>query len=64
MPHLNHKGPVGEGSRTGRGLGLCRKRDEDDINKLGQGLGLKRRSGGGTGKGMRFKSSKLFEKTK
>lgn len=23
MPHLNHTGPEGEGSRTGRGRGMC-----------------------------------------
>ncbi len=64
MPQLDHKGPEGKGSQTGRGLGNCRKRDEDDIQKLGVGQGSRRQSGGGKGKGLRLKSSKLFDNHK
>jgi len=61
MPHLNHTGPEGKGSQTGRGLGKCRKDEEADLEKMGKGRGLKRKSGGGSGKGLRLLSSKLFE---
>ncbi len=64
MPHLNHKGPEGKGSQSGRGLGNCRKLDEADLEKMGTGLGLRRQSGGGKGKGGRLKSSKLFKNQK
>lgn len=60
MPHLNHTGPEGEGPRTGRGLGRCKKKpektDPDNNYQLGKGMGLKRRAGGGEGKGRRIQS--------
>jgi hypothetical protein len=61
MPHLNNTGPKGEGAGTGRQLGKCRNSDPDSLNNLGKGRGLKRKSGGGIGKGQRLKSSKLFD---
>lgn len=60
MAHLNHKGPDEEGTRTGRELGKCTK-DSDD-SKLGKDRGIKRRSGGGKGRGLRLKATKLFKK--
>jgi len=57
MPHINGTGPEGKGTKTGRGLGLCKKSlKESDIAKLGKGSGKRRNSGGGTGKGKRLKS--------
>jgi len=54
MPQINGTGPEGKGPKTGRGLGLCKKELKDeDIAKLGKGLGKRRKSGGGTGKGKR-----------
>jgi len=61
MPHLNHTGPEGKGSKTGRGLGKCSKNGEADLEKMGKGKGLKRKSEGGTGRGGRLKSSKIFD---
>jgi hypothetical protein len=61
MPHMNHTGPEGKGPRTGRGLGNCRKPDDSvpDSNEyqVGKGMGLKRKSGGGKGKGRRLQYS-------
>jgi hypothetical protein len=57
MPQINGKGPDGTGPKTGRGLGLCKN---DSSNKergeLGKGLGMRRKSGGGSGNGKRLKS--------
>ena len=33
MPRLNRKGPLGEGPRTGWGLGRCRPRPEQTGNR-------------------------------
>ena len=55
MPQINGTGPEGKGPNTGRGLGLCKKALKDeDIAKLGKGLGKRRKSGGGIGKGKRL----------
>lgn len=60
MPNLNGTGPEKKGSGTGRKLGSCKK--EDTINEtendfqLGKGLGKKRKSRGGNGKGKRMKT--------
>ncbi len=58
MPQMNHTGPEGKGTRTGRGLGSCRKPAETTADsqefQLGKGMGLKRKSGGGKGKGRRL----------
>jgi len=57
MPQLNGSGPEGKGSKTGRALGKCKsKSSEEEINKLGKGLGMRRKSGGGPGKGKRLQS--------
>ncbi|NTW25949.1 MAG: DUF5320 domain-containing protein [Lentimicrobium sp.] len=59
MPRLNGTGPDGEGSQTGRKLGKCHEvPDEEKLNKLGKGAGVRRKSGGGEGKGKRLKSGK------
>ncbi len=55
MPRMNGTGPEGKGPKTGRGLGRCKKKpDEEDVSKLGKGMGKKRKAGGGTGKGKRL----------
>lgn len=57
MPKLDGTGPSGEGSQTGRKLGKCSdKTAEEKLQKLGKGLGKKRNSVGGKGKGNRLKS--------
>jgi hypothetical protein len=58
MPKHNAKGPEGEGSQTGRKLGNCSKLTaEEKLQKIGKGMGKKRNSGGGIGKGKRLKSN-------
>lgn len=57
MPQLDGTGPEKGGEQTGRGLGKCRKMsNEEALEKLGKGMGMRRKSGGGTGKGKRLKS--------
>ena len=59
MPKLNGTGPEGEGSGSGRNLGKCSEStDEEKLTKLGKGMGKKRKSGGGLGKGKRLQSGK------
>ena len=56
MPKLNGTGPEGKESQTGRGLGKCKKKPfEELLQKLGRGLGKRRKSGGGAGQGKRLK---------
>ncbi len=51
---MNGSGPEGKGSKTGRGLGKCEKKSSEEKNeKLGTGMGLKRKAGGGKGVGKR-----------
>ena len=58
MPHLNGTGPEGKGSQSGRSLGLCAKASrEESLKKLGKGMGKRRKSEGGIGKGRRLKST-------
>jgi len=46
MSKLNGKGPENDGSGTGRGLGKCSgNTDVIDKNRLGQGLGKRRKAG-------------------
>ena len=60
MPKLDGTGPEGDGSQTGRKLGKCSKTTDDEkLKKLGKGMGKKRNSGGGNGKGNRLKSGKI-----
>jgi len=57
MPRLDGKGPEGNGPKTGRKLGRCKEPEEiTGENKLGTGLGKRRKSGGGKGRGERLKS--------
>lgn len=57
MPRMNHTGPEGQGPKTGRGLGKCKKNSsKEEINKSGKGMGVRRKSAGGTGKGKRLQS--------
>ncbi|HDR89008.1 MAG TPA: hypothetical protein ENN63_05190 [Bacteroidetes bacterium] len=57
MPNLNGTGPEGKGRRTGRGLGNCSETtDEEALKKLGKGMGQRRKSGGGAGRGKRLRS--------
>ncbi len=59
MPKLNGTGPEGKGPETGRGLGKCKKNSfEELLERLGKGLGKRRKSGGGKGRGQRLKYDK------
>jgi hypothetical protein len=54
---MNGTGPDGQGSATGRGMGKCKKStDEEAFQKLGKGMGQRRKAGGGSGKGKRLKN--------
>ncbi len=60
MPKLNHTGPEGLGSRTGRKLGLCGKAalpDAEQSGEMGKGMGMRRHTGDGNlpGKGKRLR---------
>ena len=48
MPGLDRTGPMGQGSRTGRGLGVC----SGGTANAGRGLGLGLRRGFGAGRGL------------
>ncbi len=57
MPQLDGTGPERKGEQTGRGLGRCRNvPKEEAFEKLGKGMGLRRKAGGGQGEGRRLKS--------
>lgn len=60
MPQLDHKGPEGKGSKTGRKLGDCINKKEQSEFSLGVGMGKRRKSSGDSGNGKRLKSSKIF----
>ncbi len=66
MPGLNHRGPEGEGPKTGRGMGNCGKPSESQATTntssnegfqpgrgLGRGRGKAFGRGRGSGKGLR-----------
>jgi len=56
MPKMNGTGPEGKGSKTGRGLGKCKKTSSEKLKEnLGKGMGKRRKSGGGEGRGKRLK---------
>lgn len=58
MPNLDGTGPEGKGPKTGRKLGYGKQLDGNRLlEKLGKGLGLRRKSGGGSGKAKRLKSN-------
>jgi hypothetical protein len=60
MPHMNGTGPEGKGSGTGRGLGKCKKVTQEELlKKLSKGMGKRRKSGGGEGKGKRLKNIEI-----
>ncbi|PLX19847.1 MAG: hypothetical protein C0599_10120 [Salinivirgaceae bacterium] len=55
MPGLNHKGPNGDGPKTGRGLGNCGPKNqnpEQDNDTLSRGLGRRIGRGMGNGRGL------------
>ncbi|WP_321298064.1 DUF5320 domain-containing protein [Marinifilum fragile] len=61
MPKLDGTGPDGKGSGTGRKLGKCASVDmKTQLEKLGEGRGLKRKSGCGNGQGKRLQSGKII----
>lgn len=57
MPRLDGTGPENKGSRIGRGFGKREFSEAEPANqKLGIGMGLRRKSGGGKGMGKRLQS--------
>lgn len=57
MPKLDHSGPEGKGSKTGRKLGRCAKGEEEAKGKLGEGMAKRREKDCGEGKGKRLRSN-------
>lgn len=56
---MNGTGPDGKGPGTGRRLGKCKAADkEEQRGHLGQGMGKRRKAGGGEGQGKRLQSGK------
>lgn len=47
MPQLDHTGPTGSGSKTGRKLGKCKKTETEmeHMGEIGKGMGKRRKSG-------------------
>jgi len=59
MPKLNGTGPEGKGAQTGRKLGKCsEKTEEDKLVLLGKGQAKRHKSGGGEGAGKRLRAGK------
>jgi hypothetical protein len=57
MPRKNGTGPEGQGPGTGRGLGKCKKAPQEELlQKLGKGMGKRRKLDGGKGQGKCLKS--------
>ncbi|MFA5329316.1 MAG: DUF5320 family protein [Prolixibacteraceae bacterium] len=57
MPKLDGTGPEGKDHKSGRNLGKCSTAtDEEKLQKLGTGMGEKRKSGGGIGQRKRSQS--------
>jgi len=58
MSKLNGTGPEGDGSLSGRKLGLCEDLAsiQEKLEKLGKGLGKRKYVGGGVGHGKRLKA--------
>jgi hypothetical protein len=66
MPGRDGTGPMGAGSMTGRGLGICKGANAIKYGAglgLGIGLGLACRRGFGRGFGRRFATDQTSEKT-
>jgi len=60
MSKLDGTGPEGKGSQSGRKMGKCSKAtDNEKLQQLGKGMGKKRHSGGGVGKGKRLQYNKI-----
>jgi len=58
MPRMNGTGPEGKGSKTGRRLGRCKNQRTEELNeKPGKGMGKRRKSGGGAGRGKQLKDN-------
>lgn len=60
MPQLDNTGPEGKGTKTGRILGQCSTSKNNDSLLIGKGMGMRRKSGGGEGKGKRIKYNPEF----
>jgi len=57
MPQMDGTGPEKEGKKAGRGLGKDKNvSSKEMLEKLGKGMGQRRKSGGGQGQGKRLKS--------
>lgn len=54
MPRIDQRGPEGKGPLTGRRLGLCSGGPGEDLFLSGQGMGKRRKMGGGQGLGKRL----------
>lgn len=55
MPKMDKTGPEGQGPATGRGLGKCKQKPTTELaSELGKGMGKRRKSGGGKGRGKRL----------
>lgn len=52
MPGLDGKGPIGQGSRTGRGLGNCRPDNSENVEANNTRPSLGRFGGRGLGRGL------------
>jgi len=60
MPKLDGTGPDGKGAGTGRKLGKCENLSEEEKKqRMGKGMGVRRKVGGGKGKGNRSNSGKV-----
>jgi hypothetical protein len=57
MPYMNGSGPDNKGKESGRGLGYCSHVSHDEaLAKLGTGMGMRRKNGGGKGRGKRLQA--------
>lgn len=57
MPKLNHTGPEGKGSKTGRKLGKCRKSEDELTGEFGKGQGKHYHSPDAKGEGKRLRNN-------
>jgi len=60
MPKLDHTGPEGKGTKTGRKLGLCKTKSAEVKHKYGEGMGMKRKVPDCNDLGKRIYSSYIF----
>lgn len=55
MPRMNGTGPEGKGPKTGRRLGKCKNGSKEEARqRLGKGMGMRRKAGRGEGRGKRL----------